>query len=196
MRMLPLLLLLGCARAPAHGVASPLSQSQEKLCVHKVPGDVCVTCHPELAARFRAAGDWCGEHGVPESQCLICHPDLTFTPLAIPAGADYRRIAANGEDVPSLEAHLASGKSTVFDFYADWCAPCRTVDEHLLGVMKQRSDVAVRRVNIGGWDTPLSKRYLTKVSSLPYVIVYDKSGRRVTEIIGLDLKKLDEAIGK
>jgi thiol-disulfide isomerase/thioredoxin len=196
MRMLLLLSVLSCATTPRHGVASPLSQSQEKLCGHKVPGDVCVTCHPELVAQFKAAGDWCGEHGVPESQCLICHPDLTFTPLVVPEGADYRKIADAGEDVPSLEAHLAAGKVTVFDFYADWCAPCRTVDAHVVGLMKDRADLAFRRMNIGGWDTPLAKRYMKNVSSLPYVVVYDKSGKRVGEIVGLDLKKLEETIGR
>jgi thiol-disulfide isomerase/thioredoxin len=173
--MLLLSVLSACATTSpargAHGVSSPLSQSQEKLCAHKVPGDVCVQCHPDLVARFKAAGDWCGEHAIPESQCFACHPELTFTPLTIPDGADYRRVAEAGEDVPSLEAHLAPGKVTVFDFYADWCAPCRTVDAHVIGRMKQRNDIAYRRLNIGGWDTPLA-------------------------IIGLDLKKLDEAINK
>lgn len=34
---------------------------------------------PDLAAVFRAQGDWCEEHGVPESQCLACNPKLTFS---------------------------------------------------------------------------------------------------------------------
>jgi cobalt-zinc-cadmium efflux system membrane fusion protein len=37
-----------------------------------------VKCHPEMAAVFKASGDWCSEHGVPESQCFDCSPELIF----------------------------------------------------------------------------------------------------------------------
>src|SRR5262245_32557938 len=131
------LLFTSCATpgGPArHGTLSALSESKNPtdLCPHKIPRDVCAQCHPELAASFKAAAAGCGEHGLPESQCLTCHPDLTFTPIAIPPGADYRRLSNGGEDVASLESHAVAGKVTLFDFYADWCAPCRQLDEHVL----------------------------------------------------------------
>jgi thiol-disulfide isomerase/thioredoxin len=175
---------------------SALSESKNPtdLCQHKVPRDVCALCHPELVAKFKAAGDWCGEHGVPESQCLTCHPDLTFTPVSIPANADYKRLSNGGEDVAALEPHAVRGKVTIFDFYADWCAPCRQVDEHVLGLMKQRDDIAYRRLNLGGWETPLAKHFMANVQSLPYVVVYDKSGKKLRDVTGLELGKLDQAI--
>jgi thiol-disulfide isomerase/thioredoxin len=179
-----------------HGTMSTLSESKNptELCQHKVPRDVCALCHPELVAKFKATGDWCGEHSVPESQCLTCHPDLTFTPVSVPAGADYKRLSNGGEDVASLEPHAVRGKVTIFDFYADWCAPCRQLDEHILGLMKQRDDIAYRRLNLGGWETPLAKRYMANVRSLPYVVVYGKSGTRLRDVSGLDLAKVDQAI--
>lgn len=191
------ILMSACATAqPAHGTLSTLSESKNPtdLCEHRVPRDVCVRCHPELAAEFKRAGDWCGEHNVAESQCLQCHPELTFTTLAIPAGADYKRLSTAGEDVPSLDAHAVAGKVTIFDFYADWCAPCRQLDEHVLGLMKQRTDIAYRRLNIGGWETPLAKHFLGAVPGLPFVVVFDKSGKRVGAIAGLDFAKLDMVI--
>jgi len=179
-----------------HGTMTALSESKNptERCEHKVPHEVCALCHPELAARFKAAGDWCGEHNVPESQCLTCHPDLTFAPISVPDGADYKRLSSGGEDVPSLETHAVRGKVTIFDFYADWCAPCRQVDEHVLGLMKQRGDIAYRRLNLGGWETPLAKHYMANVQSLPFVVVYGRDGRRLREITGLDLAKLDQTI--
>jgi thiol-disulfide isomerase/thioredoxin len=193
-RLLFCILLSACATQ--HGTLSALSESKnpDDRCPHHIPRDVCARCHPELVAKFRAAGDWCAEHGVPESQCLICHPDLSFTPLAIPPGADYQRLSHAGEDVPSLEAHAVAGKVTIFDFYADWCAPCRQLDEHVLALMKERSDLVYRRLNLGGWETPLAKHYLAHVSSVPFVVVYDKRGQRLRELVGLDLAKLDQAI--
>jgi thiol-disulfide isomerase/thioredoxin len=188
--------LAACATTSAgrtHARA-PVAANADDRCVHGVACETCVKCHPELAARFKAAGDWCPEHGVPESQCGICHPELIVAPPAPPAGADVRRLVEAGEDLPSLDAHAVRGKVTVFDFYADWCGPCRKVDEHLYTLIAARSDVAYRKLNIVSWGTPLAKRYLAAAPSLPFVIVYGKDGRAVATISGLDLAALDRAI--
>ena len=166
------------------------------FCEHRVPADVCTRHNPQLVAQFKEVGDWCEEHGVPESQCYECHPDLSFEPLPeAPAGADIVLISEHGEDVPSLEAHLAAGKVTIFDFYADWCAPCRKIDAHVLTLMQKRSDIAVRKLNIVSWETPIAARLTTwKVAKLPHVIVYGKDGVQVRAITGFDLEALDKAI--
>jgi len=183
----------------SHGTISSLSAAKSadaSFCEHRVPADVCTRHHPHLVAEFKAAGDWCAEHGVPESQCYQCHPDLSFEPLPeAPAGADIIKISERGEDVPSLEAHLAAGKVTIFDFYADWCAPCRKIDAHVLTVMQSRSDIAVRKVNVVSWETPIAARLTAwKVAKLPHVIVYGKDGKQVAAITGFDLAALDKAI--
>ncbi len=113
---------------------------------------------------------------------------------AFPEGADVRTVSTGGADVPSLEAILAPGKVTVVDFSAQWCGPCRAVDEHMGKVLAARRDVAYRRLDVGDWSTPLSKRYLKDIPKLPYVIVYGASGAKVTAISGVDLKALDAAI--
>ncbi len=208
------LILAGCAArspkrlaapapAPAkaeHGSLSTLSiakSADSEFCEHDVPAENCTRCHPELAAKFKEAGDWCGEHERPESQCRICHPGLTFAPLPVQsAEADVKTLSAAGEDVPSLEAHVVAGKVTVFDFYADWCAPCREVDAHMLGLVNARSDVAYRKLNVVSWDTPLAQRHMKKTPRLPYVLVYGKDGKLVKKISGLDLAALDAAIAK
>lgn len=53
---------------------------------HGVPEDVCVLCHPKLAAAFKKKGDWCKEHKVPESQCFACVPGLEAKFKAMAAG--------------------------------------------------------------------------------------------------------------
>jgi thiol-disulfide isomerase/thioredoxin len=181
-----------------HGKITTLSAATSKeyeRCKHKVPKEVCTRCNPQLAARFKEAKDWCPEHDVPESQCFKCHPDLTFDPLpALPEKADLLEIAHEGEDVPALEPHAVKGKITVFDFHAVWCAPCRKIDAHVFALLGKREDLAMRKLNVVSWETPLAKRYLKDVSGLPYVVVYGKSGKRVAAVEGLDLKKLDQAI--
>lgn len=167
------------------------------LCEHKVPHDACVKCHPELVGNFKKIGDWCPEHDVPESQCLICHPDLKFFALPkIPEGADLKHLSRHGEDVPSLDEHAAPGKVTIFDFYAEWCAPCREIDRHVYRLLGSRQDIAYRKINIVSWDTPVAVRHMTSVATLPHVMVYGKDGKPVRAVSGLDLAALDAAIAE
>ena len=194
------LLLAGCASSPAHGTITSLSvatRSDWKACQHGVPEEACVQCHPERAQSFKQKGDWCPEHDVPESQCLKCHPDLDFSPPAAPpATADVSQLVSDGSDLPALEPHRVPGKITVFDFHATWCPPCRKVDEHLYPILAKRSDIAVRKINIGSWDTPAAERWLSEVPELPYLIVYDKRGKRVAAISGAKLEEIDRAIAE
>ncbi len=195
----------GCASSraasePAHGEISTLSTASRPdaaFCEHRVPQEVCTQHNPHLIPRFKASKDWCGEHGVPESQCFKCHPDLSFEPLpTLAADADLKKLSLQGEDVPDLAAHAVSGKVTVFDFYADWCAPCRKVDAHMYGLLNQRQDIAYRKLNVVSWETPIAKRYLDGVPNLPYLVIYGRDGRPVRSVTGLDLAALDAAISE
>ena len=197
-KFLIFLQLASCGSTPTHGTLTSMSVANThnwKACPHGVPDEVCVQCHPERVARFKQKGDWCPEHDVPESQCLQCHPGLDFSPPAKPpATADVVELVRDGSDVPALEPHRVPNKITVFDFHAAWCPPCRTLDEHLYPILANRSDIAVRKINVGSWDTPVAERWLQEVVELPYLIIYDKQGKRVATIAGAQLEQLDRVL--
>jgi len=202
-RLLPfvaVLLLVGCASTkPQMGTISDLSrvEGEAPFCEHKVPEQVCTRHHPELIPKFKAVNDWCPEHGVPESQCFECHPNLTFKAVPkLKPDADVKLLSSKGEDVGDLAALVVPGKVTIFDFYADWCAGCREIDVHANQVLNSRDDVAVRKLNVVDWDTPVAKRHLSGISGLPYVVVYGKSGQLVKSIQGVELGALDKAINE
>jgi copper chaperone CopZ/thiol-disulfide isomerase/thioredoxin len=111
-----------------------------------------------------------------------------------PAGADMKVLSRDGSAVGKLDQLRVPDKYTVFDVYAEWCGPCRFVDARLREIVSARRDVAVRKLNVVDFDTPLAKELGSRLDALPYVIVFDPAGKR-TDIVGADFGKLDKALG-
>lgn len=84
---------------------------------------------------------------------------------------------SRGEKV-ALSQHLEDGRYVAFDFYADWCGPCRQLTPRLEAlVRKHPGKVALKKIDIVKWGTPVSQQY--QVRSIPYVQVYGPEGRQV-----------------
>jgi copper chaperone CopZ/thiol-disulfide isomerase/thioredoxin len=111
-----------------------------------------------------------------------------------PEGADMKVLSPDGSAVGKLDQLRVPDKYTVFDVYAEWCGPCRFVDARLREIVSARRDVAVRKLNVVDFDTPLAKELGPRLDALPYVIVFDPAGKR-TDIVGADFGKLDKALG-
>lgn len=193
----------GCSQQkpqPKHGLISSRSvatSTEWEACKHSVPADVCVKCNPHLEADFRKVGDWCPEHDVAESQCLKCNPDLTFSPpKEPPEGSDVTLIASSEQGLSRLEPHLALGKVTVFDFYAAWCQPCHKVNDHLYAKLARGQDFAIRKIDVGSWESDVSERWLQDVPELPYLVFYDATGKKIAEISGAKFAEIDEALSR
>jgi thiol-disulfide isomerase/thioredoxin len=86
-----------------------------------------------------------------------------------------KNIRQNGARI-SEQQLIVPGKFTVVDFYADWCAPCRAIDPYLKELAKDPR-VAVRKVDIVNWDSPVSKQW--NLRSIPNMRVYDTNGRQL-----------------
>jgi len=98
-------------------------------------------------------------------------------PGAAATAADVRTIT-HGRAV-DLEAHLVEGKYVLFDFYADWCGPCRALEPQLRDLPGRYADrFALRKVDIINWDSEVTRQY--RVSSVPYMILYGPDGVRLS----------------
>ena len=114
---------------------------------------------------------------------------------AYPQGADVAILTDRGEAVGPLEKLRVPGKYTVFDVYADWCGPCRTIDAKLREAVARRSDIAVRKLNVVRFDSPLAKEFGPSLTALPHIVVFSPSGRR-SEFTGSAWPPIARALGE
>ena len=109
-----------------------------------------------------------------------------FSELKAPdiKGLDVVEVSKAGEDF-DLEKSLAKGKSTIIEFSADWCMPCKVLEKKLVSYMTENEGIALRKVNIVDWESVVAKTKLKGVDAIPYVIVFDSSGKEVYRGTGI-----------
>src|ERR1700693_964262 len=73
-----------------------------------------------------------------------------------------------GKEV-TLADYLVTGKITVFDFYSDYCPPCRAMKPYLETLHEKRDEIAVVIVKINrpgvqaiDWDSPVAQEFRIK----------------------------------
>lgn len=90
-----------------------------------------------------------------------------------------------GEEV-AIAALAQKGKTTIFDFYSDYCGPCRMISPRLEQLDQRRDDIAVIKIDINrqgvrgiDWNSPVARQY--NLGSIPYFVIYDAGGRMTHE---------------
>lgn len=91
-----------------------------------------------------------------------------------------------------IARHLAPGHVTIVDFYADWCGPCRMVSPTLEQMAQTDADIAVRKIDIVNWVSPVAKQY--GVHSIPQVNVYNRHGQLVGTVNGANPDRVREYV--
>jgi thioredoxin 1 len=83
-----------------------------------------------------------------------------------------------------ISKHLALGNVTIVDYYADWCGPCKQVSPALEQLAKSDPEIALRKVDIVNWTSPVAKQY--HITSIPRVEVYGRKGQLIGTVRGAD----------
>jgi thiol-disulfide isomerase/thioredoxin len=121
-------------------------------------------------------------------------------------GGDTEGVEAAGDDIASPEAvsvghvinaenpgqeidikgFIRTGQTTIFDFYSEYCPPCRRISPLLERLDSKRQDIVVHKVDINrpgvrgiDWASPVTRQY--NLSSIPHFKIYDSSGELKSE---------------
>jgi thiol-disulfide isomerase/thioredoxin len=92
---------------------------------------------------------------------------------------------SHGEKI-ALKDYLVTGKTTIFDFYSEYCPPCRALSPLLVQLHKARNDIAVVKVDINrpgvvgiDWESPVAREF--GLQSIPDLRVYKPDGTLQSE---------------
>ena len=98
---------------------------------------------------------------------------------ALPAAAADIAVISHGESV-DLGSHLVQGKLVLFDFYADWCGPCRQLEPHVRALADAHPDrLVVRKVDIVNWGSAVQRQF--DIRFVPYLKLYGADGSLLRE---------------
>jgi thiol-disulfide isomerase/thioredoxin len=191
----------------------------ERVQIYSIQGADCATCGDKIRAALKKVKGVKKtefdihkveltvemEDGVPDSVVLEAAEKVGLRAIVgagqgaylpkdpYPEGADVMELNKDGAAVGPLDKLRVADKFTVFDVYADWCGPCRDVDKKLREIVSRRPDVAVRKLNVVDFDSPLARDL--GIEMLPHVVVFTPEGKK-TEIHGAELGKIDKALKK
>jgi thiol-disulfide isomerase/thioredoxin len=100
--------------------------------------------------------------------------DAKLVPAEVGAGISH------GEEI-DLKDYMVTGQTTVFDFFSQYCPPCREVSPLLEQLDQRRPDITVVKVdvnrpNVAGidWQSPVVQQF--DLHSLPHFKVYAPNG--------------------
>ncbi|MBV8141105.1 MAG: thioredoxin family protein [Verrucomicrobia bacterium] len=130
---------------------------------------------------------------------LVCFSILASAAILFAAGAQEKGPRplhiAFGQEV-DLKNYLVKGKTTVFDFYSDYCPPCRALSPSLDALHEKRDDIAVVVVDINrpgvrgiDWSSPVAREF--QLQSIPHLLIYNKEGELEAQGEGARAKVLD-----
>lgn len=124
---------------------------------------------------------------------LVALPLIAVTPRAAAAAETKKALVkgpkpmhvSRGQPV-TLTDYCIPGRTTVFDFYSDFCGPCVQVAPLLERLHQTRDDIVVVKVDINrpgvkgiDWRSPVAQQY--GMRSIPHFKVYGPDGKLMAE---------------
>ncbi|MCD6360964.1 MAG: thioredoxin family protein, partial [Armatimonadetes bacterium] len=92
------------------------------------------------------------------------------------------QVVSHGMEI-MVDKYMVPGKTTIFDFYSDFCPPCVRIAPYLEELVNQRDDLYLVKVDInrasvtGGidWGSPVVMQFTLR--SIPHFKIYGPNGK-------------------
>ncbi len=118
--------------------------------------------------------------------------DTILQPLSEEEKADLDIATASQGEAFELADHLAAGKITIFDYYADWCGPCHLLTPKLERLLLKYDELALRTVDISSWESEAAQQ--ANLPGLPYVRIYGPQGKLLGSVQGNQIQEVEDVI--
>jgi thiol-disulfide isomerase/thioredoxin len=122
--------------------------------------------------------------------------EVLITPLTSEELEKLDIVTVKGGEKINFTDYLTKGKIIVFDFYADWCGPCRVFSPKLEHLVYNNPNVALRKVDIIKWESDVAKQLTKKykMPALPFTLVFNDEGELLGIVEGNNVEKVEELI--
>lgn len=101
-------------------------------------------------------------------------------------GGEHAYNQSNPGEELNIDQCARRGKTTIIDFYSEFCPPCRQIAPLLVRLGEVSSNIAVVRLDINrpdhngiDWGSPLARQY--NLNSIPAFVVYNPRGEKIHE---------------
>lgn len=110
----------------------------------------------------------------------IVRKELGLICMALTATWGWSAEVVTHGDRVDLTDHLEPGHYVMFDFYADWCGPCRQLDPHLNALVREHGgELVLKKVDIINWNSPVTQQY--GIRSIPHLKLFSPDGDLISE---------------
>ena len=87
--------------------------------------------------------------------------------------------------IPEIAALLVSGKTTIVDYWATWCKPCKKLDKVVKAyVAEGHPEVVFKKFDASDWGKPEWLKYLPDAPTLPVLDIYGPDGAPQARLSG------------
>lgn len=121
--------------------------------------------------------------------CISCAP--ASPPVRALPPARVAAINLGPGAMVDIEQHTIAGYVTIVDFWAEWCAACKVIEDELRVELAQEGAVVVRKVDVGAGDSEVARAY--RLGALPHLRIFDRKRRLRYVLVGNDAHQAGEA---